>query len=84
MLEIIANISKSMLSQNCVLVSFEVVNIFPNVDNKSGLLNVKEALTDTNFDVDSTQCIADALEVCLTCNNSRFNHQHFLQTYGTA
>ena len=84
MLEIIDNISKSMLSENCVLVSFEVVNMFPNIDNKSGLLSVKEALTDSNFDVDSTQCIVDALEICLTCNNSRFNHQHFLQTYGAA
>ena len=54
--------------------------MFPNIDNKSGLLSVKEALTDSNFDVDSTQCIADALEICLICNNSEFNHQHFLQT----
>ena len=27
------------------------------MDNKSGLLSVKEALTDRNFGVDSTQCI---------------------------
>ena len=46
-------------------------------------LSVKEALTDSNFDVDSTQYIVDALEIWLTCNNS-FNHQHFLQTDGTA
>ena len=84
MLEIIDNIKKSMLSENCVLVSFDAVDMFPNIDNKSGLLSVKEALTDTNFDVDSTQCIADALEICLTCNNSRFSHRHFLQTNGTA
>ena len=84
MLKIIDNINKSRLSENCVLVSFDVVNMFPNIDNKSGLLSVKEALTDSNFDVDSTQCIVDALEICLTCNNSRFNHQHFLQTDGTA
>ena len=84
MLEIIDNINKSMLPKNCILVSFDVVNMFPNMDNKSGLLSVKEALTDSNFDVDSTQCIVDALEICLTCNNSRFNHQHFLQTDGTA
>ena len=58
--------------------------MFPNIDNKSGLPSVKEALTDSNFDVDSTQCIVDALEICLTCNNSKFNHQHFLQTDGTA
>ena len=82
MLEIIDNINKYMLSENCVLVTFDVVNMFPNVNNKSGLLSVKEALADSNFDVDSTQFIVDAL--CLTCNNSKFNHQHFLQTDGTA
>ena len=72
MLEIIDNINKSMLSENSVLVSFDVVNMFPNIDNKSDLLSVKEA------------CTFDALEICLTCNNSKFNHQHFLQTDGTA
>ena len=51
--------------------------MFPNIDNKSGLLSVKEALTDSNFDVDSTQCIVDTSEICLTCNNSEFNHKHF-------
>ena len=84
MLEIIDDIDKSVLCENCVLVSFDVVNMFPNIDHKSGLLSVKEALTGSNFDVDSAQCIVDALEICLTCNNSTFNHQHFLQTDGTA
>ena len=27
----------------CALVGFDVVNMFPNIDNKSGLLSVKEA-----------------------------------------
>ena len=68
--KMIDDINKSVLSENCVLVSFDVVNMFPNIDNESGLLSVKEALTDSNFDVDSTQCIVDALEICLTCKNS--------------
>ena len=65
MLETIDDINKSVLSEDCVLVSFDVVNMFPNIDNKSYLLSVKEALTNSNFDVDSTQCIVDALEICL-------------------
>ena len=81
MLEIIDNINKSMLSENCVLVSFDMVNMFSNIDNKPGLLSVKEALTDSNLHVDSTQCIVDALEIWLPCNNSKFNHQHFLATH---
>ena len=39
--------------------------MFHNIDNKSDLLSVKEALTNSNFDVNSTQCIVDALEICL-------------------
>ena len=70
MLDVIDDVSKSMLSENCVLVRFDVVNIFPNIDNKSSLLSVKEALTDSNFDIDSTQCVVDALEICVTFNNS--------------
>ena len=84
MLEITDDINKSMLSENCVSVSFDVVNMFPNIDNNSGLLSVKEALTDSTFAVDSTQCIFNALEISLTWNNSKFNHQHFLQTDSTA
>ena len=83
-MEISHAVTKSMLSENCVSVSFDVVNMFPNIDNKSGLLSVKEALTDSTFDVDSTQRIFNALEIRLTWNNSKFNHQHFLQTDGTA
>ena len=57
-----------------------VVNVFANIDNKSGLLSVKEALIDSSFDVDGTKYFVDALEICVTCINSRFNHQYFLQT----
>ena len=84
MLDIVDDINKSVLPENYVLVSFDVLNMFPQVDNKSGLLSVNEALTDSNFDVDSTKCIVDALEICLAFNNSKFNHQDFLKTDGTA
>ena len=30
------------------------------------------------FDMDSTQCIVEALEICLTCSSSKFNDQNFL------
>lgn len=53
--------------------------MFSNIDSKSGLKSVQDALLDNNFDLDSTQCIVDNLEICLTCNNSKF-----LQTDSTA
>ena len=36
------------------------------------------------FDLDSIQYIFDALQIHLTCNYSKFRHQHFLQTDGMA
>ena len=76
MLDIIDDVNKFMLSENCVLVSFDLVNMFLNIDNKYSFLSVKEALTDSNFDIDSTQYVVDALEICLTSNNSKFKYQH--------
>ena len=58
--------------------------MFPNTDNKSCFKSVKDVLLDNNFDLESAQCIVDALEICLTCNNSKFNHQNSLQKDGTA
>ena len=31
-----------------------------------------------------TQSVIEALELCLTCNNSIFNNKNYLQTDGTA
>lgn len=77
MLYIIDTINKSVLAHNHVLVSFDVVSMFPVIDNKWSLKTVKDVLLDNNFDLDSNQCIVDNLEICLTSNNSKFNHQRF-------
>ena len=37
MLDIIGNIDESVLADNHVLISFDVINMFPNIDNKFGL-----------------------------------------------
>ena len=41
MLDIIGSINEPVLANNHVLVSFDVVIMFPNIDNKSGLKIVK-------------------------------------------
>ena len=51
--------------------------MFPNIDNNSGLNNIKDLLLDNNFGLDSTQCIDDPLEICLHCNNAKLNYQIF-------
>ena len=84
MLEIIDQLNEFVLTDNFVLVSFDAANMFPSIDNRSGLEKVKNILIANEFDMDSTQRIVEALEICLTSSNSKFNDQNFLQTDGTA
>ena len=65
MLEIIDQLNEFVLTDNFVLVSFDVVNMFPNIDNRSGLESVKNILITNEFDMDSTQSIVEALEIQL-------------------
>ena len=83
MLEIIDQLNEFVHTDNFVLVSFDSVFMFPSFDNTSGLESVKNILIANKFDMDFAQCIVEGLEIFLTCNNSNFNHQNFLQTDGT-
>ena len=84
LLDIIDNMNIMFLSTNDILVSFDIVNMFPNIDNKSSLDAVKSVLLKRPTNVPPAECILEALEHCLTCNNSIFNNRNFLQTDGTA
>ena len=77
-LESIDHLNEFVLTDNFVLVSFDAVNMFPSIDNRSGLESVKNIFIANEFDMDSTQCIVEALEICLTCSNSKFNDQILL------
>ena len=44
MLEIIDQLNEFVLTDNFVLVSFDAVNMFPSIDNRSGLESVKNIL----------------------------------------
>ena len=67
-----------------MLVSLDIVNMFPSVDNESGLQAVKNALEAREEHFPPILCIIQALELCLKCNNSIFNKKHFLQNDDTA
>ena len=84
MFDIIDNLNDPNLPDNSVLVSFDVVNMFPSIDNKSGIKAVKEMLNVRENKNPPTECILEALRLCLECNNSVFNDKNFLQTDGTA
>ena len=84
MLDIIDNLNSLDLSVNSILVSFDIINMFPNIDNNSGLSSVKKYLDLCSGNIPPTNCLLEALELCLSCNNSIFNNENYLQTDGTA
>ena len=84
LLDIIENINGLFSHANPILGSFDIVDIFPNIDNKSGLKAVKSVLYKRLTNKPSVECILEDLKLCLTCNNSIFNNRIFLQTDGAA
>ena len=72
------------LHENCLLVSFAVLNMFPSIDNKMRIESVKNIFLNRDDNIPPAECIIEALELCLNCKNSNFNKQHYLQVYDTA
>ena len=66
------------------LVSWDVVSMFPNIDNELGLGAVKRTLETRDHLLPSTSCILEAVEICLKCNHSVFDDKFYLQIHGTA
>ena len=84
MLDIIGNVNSLDLPLNFILVSFDMVNMFPNIDNNLGLSSIKENLYLCGKNIPPTSCLIEAVELCLTCNNSIFNNENYLRIDGTA
>ena len=84
LLEIIDQLNTSNLPENTTLVSFDIINMFPSIDNTKGMAAVKEALNSRNTKMPSTECILEGLHICLFNNNSMFDKDHLIQTNGTA
>ena len=73
MLNTIDNInSRNIITNDSVLVSFDVVNMFPSIDNVLSLEAVSEILQNRESDFSPAACILDALKLCLKCNNNHF------------
>ena len=69
MLDIIVNISnRYIITKDAILVAFDVVNIFPNID-VLGLETVSESPHYKESDFLPAELILDALNICLECNN---------------
>ena len=84
MLDIIDDLKSLNLHPESVLVSFEIINMFPSINNKMGINSVKNFLDERACKDPPTKCVIEALELCLSCNNSVFNNTNYIQTDGTA
>ena len=84
MLNIVDELSRSNLPSESIVVEFDIVNMFPSIDNDVGLKAVFEILESRVNKFPPTQSVIEALELCLTCNNSILNNKNYLQTDGTA
>ena len=73
MLTIIDNLNKSnTLTSDFTLVSFDIVNMFPSIDNNSALKAVKRVLNVMQDQFPPTSCMIETLKLGLDCNNSVF------------
>ena len=63
-----------------LLVSWDVVSMFPYIDNNLGIT----AVDSRSFKFPSTDCIGEAAEICLRVNHRHFSEQNFVQKHGTA
>lgn len=83
MLDIVDNLNDFDLPENSVLVSLEVVNMFPLL-----IINqvkaVKKLLSERESNNPPTEYIFEVLRLYLKCINSVFNDKNFMQTDGTA
>ena len=84
LLDIINSINGMFLPADAIFVSFDIVNMFPNIGNKSDLDAVKSVLLKRSTNTPPVECILEGLELYLSCSNYIFNNRNFLQTNGTA
>ena len=69
MLNFIDYLNKSNIStEDCIIVSFDIVNMFSSINNQPGLEAVKNALEAIQEQFPPTNCIIEALKFCLESN----------------
>ena len=68
-----------MIPDNIVLLSFDIVNMYPSIDNDRDIAVVWNTSANKS---PSADCIIEGLEIFLKYNNSRFASQNLLQLNG--
>ena len=82
--DISETLNAKAIPDNAILLSFDIVNMFPSIGNNRVVVAVKSVLNSWTNLSPSTECIIEAFETCLTNNNSTFIGQNLIKTNGTA
>ena len=77
MLDITENLNSLDLPLSFILKIFDIINMFPNIDNNFGLPSVKQYLDICSENIPPTNCLFEALELGLTCNKSISNNKNY-------
>ena len=84
LLDIIDTLNEQPISNHTKLVSLDIVNMFPSIDNQRGIQAVHDILNTRAIKKPSTDCLIEGLKLCLYNNNSVFACENLLQKNGTA
>ena len=63
------------LHKNCLLVSFNVLNMFPSINNKMGIESVKNILLNRDDNITPSECIIKALRVIFEFLTTNINYK---------
>ena len=84
MLDIVDDLNNLNLHPESVLMSFDIINMFPSIDKKMGINSVVRLLNKRGCKNPPTQFVIEALDLCSNCNNSVFNNTNYIPTDGIA
>ena len=84
LLDLIDDIKKCSLPDKLILVSFDMINMFPNIGNQRGMEAVHSLLDSRSSQNPSPECIMEGLKIYFLNSNSSFANIHQLQPNGTA
>ena len=65
-----------------LLVSFDVVSVYPNITLDHGIRTVCRKLLDRDNEIPSVECIIDAIKIIRTCSNIQFKGRHYIPIKG--
>ena len=83
-IDIFETLNAKGILDNAILVSFDISNMFHSIEYNRGVAPAKNALDSQTNLSPFTECIIEALEICLTNNNSTFSSKNLIQINGTA